>query len=304
MAVNLFTSNFRNMKNDLKKFFTNLFIFFVIIFLLDRSLGYLMQHFYENQPQGESAITTYAIEKAKEDIIIFGSSRASHHYDCKVFQDSLGLSCFNAGKDGMTIIYASTILPVITERHKPKLIILDVNPEELSFKAGKEGEDLLISTLLPYASKYPKIKSAVSELNKIEIIKCRISKVYPYNSFIFPILQHYMHIGLTGFNGYIPLTGSHLSIEETSKVQKDAPAIDSFILKKFEDFLKEVSSENISMKIIISPTLMNYSTNQVELMDSIANKYGFDLWNYTDSVKKKKKYIIKNKPQNKRRFSY
>lgn len=247
-----------------------------------------MQHFYENQPQGESAITTYAIEKAKEDIIIFGSSRASHHYDCKVFQDSLGLSCFNAGKDGMTIIYASTILPVITERHKPKLIILDLNPEELSFKAGKEGEDLLISTLLPYASKYPKIKSAVSELNKIEIIKCRISKVYPYNSFIFPILQHYMHIGLTGFNGYIPLTGSHLSIEEASKVRKDAPAIDSFILKKFEDFLKEVSSENISMKIIISPTLMNYSTQQVELMGSIANKYGFDLWNYTESVNDKK----------------
>ena len=144
------------MKNDLKKFFINLFILCVIIFLLDRSLGYLMQHFYEKQPQGETAITTYAIEKAKEDIIIFGSSRASHHYDCKVFQDSLGLSCFNAGKDGMTIIYASTILPVITERHKPKLIILDVNPEELSFKAGKEGEDFLISTLLPYASKYPK----------------------------------------------------------------------------------------------------------------------------------------------------
>lgn len=240
-----------------------------------------MQHLYEKQPQGESAITTYAIEKAKEDIIIFGSSRASHHYDCRVFQDSLGLSCFNAGKDGMTIIYASAIFPLMLERHKPKFIFLDVNPEELSFKAGKEGEEFLISTLLPYASKYPVIKNAISELNKSEIVKSEISKLYPYNSFIFPILQHYIHIGLTGFNGYIPLTGSHLS---TSNIQKIPQIIDSFILKKFEDFLIQVNSAHINMKIIISPTLMNYPSEQMNIMQSLAIRYGFDFWNYSNAI--------------------
>jgi hypothetical protein len=272
------------MKNDVKKFLKNLCILCTIIFLLDRSLGFVMQYFYEKQTQGETAITTYAIEKAKEDIIIFGSSRASHHYDCRIFRDSLGLSAFNTGKDGMSIIYASTILPLIIERHKPKLIFLDVNPEELSFRAGKEGQDLLISTLLPYASRYRKIRETISENNKIELIKSQISKLYAYNSFIIPIIQHYMHIGLTNFNGYVPLSGSHTSVGETSIVQKNHLVIDSFILKKFEDFLSQVKAANVNMKIIISPILMHNSTVQVAIMQSLANKYGYDFWDYSQAI--------------------
>lgn len=272
------------MKYDLKKFLTNLCILCIIIFLLDRSLGFIMQHFYEKQTQGETAIATYAIEKAKEDIIIFGSSRASHHYDCRIFQDSLGLSAFNAGKDGMSITYASAIIPLIIERHKPKLIILDVNPEELSFRAGKEGQDLLISTLLPYASAYPKIKRAISELDKSEIVKSEISKLYPYNSFIIPIILHHMHIGLTNFSGYVPLTGSHISAGKTPDIQKNPLMIDSFILKKFEDFLIQIKAANINMKIIISPTWMHNATGQVAIIQSLAKKYGDDFWDYREVI--------------------
>jgi hypothetical protein len=271
------------MKKDLQKFLINLFILCIIIFLLDRSLGYIIQHLYEKQPQGESAITTYAIEKANEDILIFGSSRASHHYDCSVIADSLDLSCFNAGKDGMTIIYASTILPIIIKRHKPKLILLDVNTEELSFKAGKEGQDFLISTLLPYASKYSEIKESISELDNTEIIKSKVSKLYPYNSFIFPIFQHYMHIGLTSTNGYVPLTGSHVSANAKPAIQTNAP-IDSFILKKFEDFLIQVKKANINIRIIISPTLSHNSASQVEIMRSLAKKYGYEIWDYSRAI--------------------
>ena len=93
-----------------------------------------------------------------------------------------------------------------------------------------------------------------------------------------------MHIGLTGFNGYIPLTGSHPSVGETSIIKKIPPLIDSFILKKFEDFLIQIKAANINMKIIISPTLVHTSTEQVGIMQSLANKYGYDFWDYSEAI--------------------
>jgi hypothetical protein len=159
-----------------------------------------------------------------------------------------------------------------------------VNTEELSFKAGKEGQEFLISTLLPYASKYLKIRNAVSELDKSEIVKSEISKLYPYNSFIFPIIQHYIHMGLTGFNGYVPLASSHLSVGETAIVQKSPPVIDSYILKKFENFLIQTKAANIPMKIIISPILSHNSTKQVSIIQALAGKYGYDFWDYSVAI--------------------
>ena len=38
------------------------------------------------------------------DVLIMGSSRAHHHYVPEIISDSLGLSCYNTGKDGNGII--------------------------------------------------------------------------------------------------------------------------------------------------------------------------------------------------------
>src|SRR6266487_4594889 len=110
------------MNKDVKRFLKNLLLVIVILFVIDRGIGYLLGYFFEKQPNGigDTSVTTYAVEKSKEDVLIFGTSRASHHYDSRIISDTLGLSTFNCGRNGTNIIYHAAILPVMLERHTPQ----------------------------------------------------------------------------------------------------------------------------------------------------------------------------------------
>src|SRR5207249_457135 len=93
------------MKEDYKKFFKRLIVLIILIVLLDRAVGSLMQYLFYQKATSNFSVSTHAIEGATEDILIYGSSRATHHYDPQIFKDTFGLSCFNCGKDGMDVLY-------------------------------------------------------------------------------------------------------------------------------------------------------------------------------------------------------
>ena len=70
--------------------------------------------------------TAQALFSRTADILILGSSRANHSFDCKVLEDSLGMSCYNAGRDGQNMAYDAMVFFSYMERHKPKMVILDI----------------------------------------------------------------------------------------------------------------------------------------------------------------------------------
>ena len=78
-------------------------IFFAIVAVVDFSLGRTF-HFLQARAGGITGAEYYVCEKVTEDIIIMGSSRASHHYVPEIISEELGMSCFNAGRDGNGII--------------------------------------------------------------------------------------------------------------------------------------------------------------------------------------------------------
>lgn len=92
------------------KFGYKLLILLVIMFAVDRICGNLMAYYYEREPLGDAAAFSHAIENPKEDILIYGSSRALHTYDPRVFTSATGYSCFNCGRNASTIIYHSAII--------------------------------------------------------------------------------------------------------------------------------------------------------------------------------------------------
>ena len=73
-------------KNPYKFFLLKLVVLFVIIFIFDYSVGNILRYFYFKQESGMPYRTTYSIEKTTADILIFGSSRANHHYHPDVFE--------------------------------------------------------------------------------------------------------------------------------------------------------------------------------------------------------------------------
>ena len=111
------------------------------------------------------------------DMLIIGSSRANHHYVPSVFEDSLKISFYNAGRDGNGTFYQLALLKTILKRYTPKIIVFDYSSV---FVKGAEEYDQMAS-LLPYYRTHKEIQPLVEMKSPFEKIKL-LSEIYPFNS--------------------------------------------------------------------------------------------------------------------------
>ncbi len=254
-------------KNKLtKRFLLRFFFLFVIVVIIDYSIGNILSYFYFKQNNGLRYRTTFSMEQTKADIIILGSSRAVHHYHPEVFEGRFYLSCYNAGQDGNTIFYHSAILKSILERHTPKIVILDFIGEE--FRKNQQSYDRL-SYLLPYYKRHPEIRPIVELKSPYERMKM-MSSVYPFNSSIFAIAA-----GNAKFNqkrnfdikGYIPLEGEWNEPIITDNTQSNYE-IDSNKVNVYASFIKDCISSGTRLYIVCSPYF--FKTTQTDISFALA----------------------------------
>ncbi len=279
------------------KFAYKLLILMAIMFVVDRIGGSLMAYLYEKEPLGDAVAFAHAIEKPNEDILVYGSSRAMHTYDPRVFKEELGLSCFNCGRNASTIIYHAAILPSALDRQPPlpKAIILDVTPKELSWRNGEDGNDVLAGMILPYVNKNKHFEKMANELFPKELMKAKISKLYPYNSMLLSIIRNYSVKGNDNIEGYIPLFGNKASRQPiTLKINTE---VDDYAKRKFEFFVKEVTARRIPLYVIISPAFVEPfpDTKSEVATKEILARYNVPLWDYSvDTAFRKRKYFYDN----------
>src|SRR5688572_26843702 len=95
--------------------------FLIILYLFDFAIGNILRIFYFRQASGVTSRITYAMEKSKAPGLIFGSSRASHHFVSDSLSASLRIPFYNAGKDGQSIFYHYAMLKVILNRYTPDI---------------------------------------------------------------------------------------------------------------------------------------------------------------------------------------
>jgi len=285
------------MVNDYLKFAYKLIILIAIMFLVDRIGGSIMAHYFEKEPLGDAAAFSHAIQNPSEEILIYGSSRAMHTYDPRVFEKELGLSCFNCGRNASTIIYHAAILPSALDRKgpSPKAIILDITPKELSWRSGEDGNDVLASMILPYVNKNKQFEKMADELFPKELMKAKVSKLYPYNSMLLSIIRNYSAKGNDNIAGYVPLFGTKASRQPiTLKINTE---IDDYAKNKFEFFVREVTSRRIPLYIVVSPAYVNpFPDTKSEIATKeILARYNVPLWDYSvDTAFRKRKYFYDN----------
>ena len=123
MVVNLSIFNFDF--KMIKKVILNIALVLSVVFILDFTIGKTLRYYYFKESSGTHFRTTYAIEKTNADILIFGSSRANHHYVPAIFEDSLKMKFYNTGRDGNGIFFQLAVLKSILKRYTPKIIIFD-----------------------------------------------------------------------------------------------------------------------------------------------------------------------------------
>ncbi len=243
-------------------------ILLALLFVLDFGIGHVLRYFYFKQESGLQYRTTYSLNDTKADLLVFGSSRANHHYYPKAFEEGLNTSYYNVGRDGSYIFYHYAILQGVLKRYRPRIVILDFMRKEFMKEHGSYD---WLSSLLPYYKSHPEIRSVIQLRGPFEKIKL-MSQIYPYNSSLLTIA-----IGNTEMNkvrnqdenGYVPLYGEWN--EPLTTDSKTTYELDTVKVKYYEMFIKDCLRSGVKLIVVCSPDYVK------ELHDDASVKAGMEI---------------------------
>lgn len=253
----------------MKKFLIHIICFCILIVVVDRCMGIVFDYLRENAKGGSTKELYYIANESVDDVVIFGSSRANHHYVPQIIEDSLGLTCFNMGKDGNGIVLMYGRYQMLLERYNPKLIIYDVN---YSFDFSTEYDNSrYINLLKEYYSKIK--KSFVGLIDWKEQCKL-LSKMFQANSRVFTMLGDNVLIQDIN-NGYLPLYGV---VTDSTKYEYDIVdsidwVLDSMKLSLFERFVCDTKDRDIPLVMFVSPVYAKSSRVDYIEAEKICAKY-------------------------------
>lgn len=270
--------------SDMKKFIIHLLIFFGIVVAMDMLVGKVFWYLQSTKAGGRTGSEYYACMESNEDVIIMGSSRASHHYVPQIITDSLGLSCFNAGQDGNGIILQYGRWKMISERYKPKLIIYDVTR---GFDL-EEGDNMrYIDRLKPFCSN-KEVTDYVASLFPMERVKL-LSQLYRYNYKFLEILSDCTKRGNDNLRGYIPLKGTvRQEAVDRAKENVSEPKdvhLDATKLTYLEQLSCECEKSGVKLVFVVSPYFAGGAADENTFypVEEIAHKHGAIYFYFNDS---------------------
>lgn len=244
-------------------------IFILIIVISDKVIGFVLYELYFNQKSGSSYSLNYSLNESTADILIFGNSRAQHHYDTRIISSGLDMSCFNAGQDGgHSILLPYAQIMIITNRYSPKIIVLEYTPEGLAY--SEKAYDKL-SILLPYY-KYIEIRPLILLRGPYERIKL-MSSIYPFNSDLINIIKFntdYKKDRKQNYDGYIPLKKvmkTELAVNQFEDFTKSI--LDTNLVAAFEGIINMCKENDISLFIVNSPRF--HKENKSEIHQSASS---------------------------------
>lgn len=184
----------------MKKFIINIVVFACLIVTCDLLLGFGFKYLSAHAKGGDSGRNYYICHQSQNDIIIFGSSRAMHHYDPIILKDSLGASCYNCAKDGNGIIMMYGLYKMITERYQPKVLIYDLCTG-FDLLAG-DNNKYLGGLKYNYDSNH--IDSIFWKVDPLERYKMAV-QTYRYNSEFLQLIMDNIYPLRSDHNGYRPV---------------------------------------------------------------------------------------------------
>jgi hypothetical protein len=281
-------------------------VFFILfLFCSDQLLGFILMNLYNKSNYQEFAKIRYTIDNTYQDILIFGSSRAQHHYVPDTIKKYTGLSAYNCGVGGQGLAFSYIQIHETLKRYKPKLIILDLSPN-IIFDSLSEQK---LKVLLPYYTRDTTIENILTDGSSLEKLKL-ISRTYPYNGTIINLLRSLFKYKPDTSDGYIALSGvidSRKKFPPQSNADKK-----SNLPEKQNQFLEKIISECNTYKIrlvfAISPIYeINENERQVILKLHEFSQFNSVLFINCSSLKEfkdKKEYFRDSHHLNARGSSY
>jgi len=233
--------------------------------------------------------------KTEARFLVFGSSRANHHYVPRIIEEEINMDYYNVGRDGSFIPYHYAVLCSILSRWTPNIVILDITKNDLI----KQGDDYArLSVLLPYYEDNVSIRQVVNMKSKFEKIKL-LSKIYPYNSQIFSIMLgniSSLSAKKKDEKGFVGLTdGFKGDTTKTNWIEE----LDERKVELYKRFIGKCKENGVLLYVVCSPYYLNdtISGKSVSLAKSIAVSAGVEFIDFSNDkgfVENKKLFYDKN----------
>ena len=264
----------------MKRFLIRLLTFISLMFILDRGLGLVNKYLQEHAKGGYVGHHNYILHQSYEDILIFGSSRAIHHYNPQIIKDSLGMSCYNCGQDGNGIVLFYGWWQLMKDRHVPKLIIYDVNPEFDLL----EGDNNKYLGWLRGEYENNDVKHIFESVDPAEKYKMQ-SMMYRYNSKFLQNIIDYIHpFFQISQNGYLPLKGEMNKMKVKGRKDKDIYVFDSYKLNCLNLLMQETKKRGVKLVFVVSPVWYGLNNKQLEPLVELCNNQLIPYYNYSNDT--------------------
>jgi hypothetical protein len=263
----------------IRKIVFNIIIVIAVVSVLDLAIGNTLSRFYFKETSGLHYRTTFSIDSTTGEVLIFGASRASHHYVTGLFEQKLNMKCYNCGRDGNSILYSYAIFKAAVKRYDPKILIFDVNSDELFYETKSYDR---LSSLLPYYKRHPEIRSIVKLKSTFEKYKL-ISKIYPYNSSILAVAIGNLDLNKKrkdDSSGYIPLMNI-ISDTILYNLNSGESILDINKVNAVSDIIQYCKTNNISLVFVQSPMYAKVgNTVSMEYFKKLAKENDVIFWNF------------------------
>lgn len=258
----------------MKKFLLKVALFFVLVAVLDVICGWGFDILRSKARGGQTHKNEYIANECVDDILILGSSKADHHYVPSVFEDSLGLTCYNAGGMGCGIIPAYVRYKMVSERKKPKLVIYEVTP----------GYDYLVdngySSYLGVIRQYTDNKMVrdvyIDFSDELEGLRL-VSNMYHNNSKLIMNVKDLLAKS-DEFKGYEPLYGK-MSTPKNNSAEKanETVSVDTLKWSYMERLVEKTKKDSVPLVFIISPSYGGKLSADYEPIIQFCKKNGIPL---------------------------
>lgn len=252
-------------------------IFLGVIFFVDFIVGYLSKRLISKVPDIGASQTNcvQALCHRKASLIVLGQSTAVRHYDTRILADSLRLSVYNAGWDGHNIRYSAMVFYSFLQRCKPKIVCIDLYPEQLNSVKNDAMNDLYPFYGLSH------VADSILENSIIGSQKYKLySNLYRYNNTWQWLLYAYCKKETDKYNGFRPLEAIKNESVNIKNIDNEGIDIDKENLYYLDNIVHKCKEEKINLFFSISPSLIvanhsdyiswihSYSKkNDVELID-------------------------------------
>ena len=269
----------------MKQFIIKGLIVIVGIVIIDFFVGLigekLIVRLCQKNYNGVTALLGYNIQSATADIVVLGSSTATCHYIPRILSDSLSvcfgehLTAFNAGAYYQQPSYSYCVLKSMIQRRKPRIVIVDIQPQQLGGAPLVEA----LKPLRPYYRANNNVREVLDE-NESTYDKLLLNvNMFRFNTEIIKIITSFGKS--VGADGYDPRYGVVDRFEIIPKYDKNE--INPIVDKEFRELVKIAQDNEILLFVSMSPRLVYTDKNSKSYQEiiGICDAAGVPVFDFT-----------------------